>query len=115
MKTVCKLNQCAGCKACLDICKKNAISIVDSLSAMNASIDENLCVNCGACEKVCPNNSVLQMKRPQEWYQGWVDATRQTSSSGGVATGLMESFIRNGGYVAAFLKMVNLFLILQMT
>ncbi|MFR3842268.1 MAG: 4Fe-4S binding protein [Mediterraneibacter faecis] len=46
---------------------------------MNASIDENLCVNCGACEKVCPNNSVLQMKRPQEWYQGWVDATRQTS------------------------------------
>ena len=43
------------------------------------------------------------MKRPQEWYQGWVDATRQTSSSGGVATGLMESFIRNGGYVAACL------------
>lgn len=103
MKTVCKLNQCAGCKACLDICKKNAISIVDSLSAMNASIDENLCVNCGACEKVCPNNSVLQMKRPQEWYQGWVNATRQTSSSGGVAAGLMESFIRNGGYVAACL------------
>lgn len=103
MKTVCKLNQCAGCKACVDICKKNAISIVDSLSAVNASIDENLCVNCGACEKVCPNNSVLQMKRPQEWYQGWVDATRQTSSSGGVATGLMQSFIRNGGYVAACL------------
>lgn len=103
MKTVCKLNQCAGCKVCLDICKKNAISIVDSLYAMNASIDENLCVNCGACEKVCPNNSVLQMKRPQEWYQGWVDATRQTSSSGGVATGLMESFIRNDGYVAACL------------
>lgn len=76
---------------------------MDSLSAMNASIDENLCVNCGVCEKVCPNNSVLKMKRPQEWYQGWVDATRQTSSSGGVAAGLMESFIRNGGYVAACL------------
>lgn len=115
MKTVCKLNQCAGCKACLDICKKKAISIVDSLSVMNASIDENLCIDCGACKKVCPNNGALKIS-PQEWYQGWVNATRHTSSSGGVAAGLMESFIQNGGYVAACLfKMVNLFLISQMT
>ena len=102
MKTVCKLNQCAGCKACLDICKKKAISIVDSLSVMNASIDENLCIDCGACKKVCPNNGALKIS-PQEWYQGWVNATRHTSSSGGVAAGLMESFIQNGGYVAACL------------
>ena len=103
MKTVCKLNQCAGCKACLDICKKNAISIVDSLSVINASINENLCVNCGACEKVCPNNSMIKMKHPQEWYQGWIDKTRQTSSSGGIAAGLVESFIESGGYVASCL------------
>lgn len=101
MKTVCKFNQCAGCMACVDICKKNAISIVDTLSVMNASIDETLCIKCGACVKICPNNSVVKMKHPQEWYQGWVDKTRITSSSGGVAAGLVESFIGNGGYVAA--------------
>ena len=103
MKTVCKLNQCAGCKACLDICKKNAISIVDSVSTMNANINENLCVKCGACEKVCPNNNIVKKNQPLEWYQGWIDATRQTSSSGGVAAGLIKSFIQNGGYVASCL------------
>ena len=103
MKTVCKLNQCAGCKACLDICKKNAISIADSVSTMNANINENLCVKCGACEKVCPNNNIVKKNQPLEWYQGWIDATRQTSSSGGVAAGLIKSFIQNGGYVASCL------------
>lgn len=103
MKTVCKLNQCTGCKACLEVCKKNAISIVDSLSTMNAFINENLCINCGVCEKVCPNNNKLKKSQPLEWYQGWVDATRQTSSSGGVASGLIKSFIQNGGYVASCL------------
>lgn len=101
MKTVCKLNQCAGCKACVDICEKNAISVVDSLAVMNAGIDEKLCVKCGACVRVCPNNSVVKMTPPWQWYQGWVDTTRETSASGGVAAGLVESFIKNGGYVAA--------------
>lgn len=40
MKTVCKINQCAGCKACVDVCKKEAISVEDTLNAMNAIIDE---------------------------------------------------------------------------
>ena len=30
MKTVCKINQCAGCKACVDVCKE-AISVEDAL------------------------------------------------------------------------------------
>ena len=30
MKTVCKINQCAGCKACVDVCKKEAISVEDA-------------------------------------------------------------------------------------
>lgn len=73
MKTVCKPNQCAGCKACIDICKKNAISIMDSLSHLNAAIDEKKCINCGACEKVCPNNNIVEKTKPQEWHQGWVE------------------------------------------
>lgn len=103
MKTVCKPNQCAGCKACIDICKKNAISIMDSLSHLNAAIDEKKCINCGACEKVCPNNNIVEKTKPQEWHQGWVEATRQTSSSGGAAAGLLRSFIEDGGYVASCL------------
>lgn len=44
MKTVCKINQCAGCKACVDVCKKEAISVEDALNALNAIIDEKRCI-----------------------------------------------------------------------
>ncbi len=30
MKTVCKLDMCSDCKACINICKKNAIQIIDN-------------------------------------------------------------------------------------
>ena len=40
MKTVCNENQCTGCMACVDICAKNAIHIVDAIDAFNAVIDE---------------------------------------------------------------------------
>lgn len=103
MKTVCKINQCAGCKACVDVCKKEAISVEDALNAMNAIIDEKRCIQCGACERVCPNNSIVQKRKPQVWYQGWNSNTRKTSSSGGAAAGLIEAFIHSGGYVAACL------------
>lgn len=103
MKTVCDLNKCAGCGACVDVCKKNAISIKDSLKTMNAVIDESLCVNCSACEKVCPNNTEAKKEKPIEWYQGWIPAVRNHSSSGGAASGLIKTFILNGGYVAACL------------
>ena len=103
MKTVCKINQCAGCKACVDVCKKEAISVEDTLNAMNAIIDEKRCIQCSACERVCPNNSIVQKRKPQVWYQGWNRNTRKTSSSGGAAAGLIEAFIHSGGYVAACL------------
>ena len=71
MRTVCKENMCAGCTACLDVCKKDAITIADSLAHYNAVIDESKCVDCGACYKVCPNNRPAELKEPLSWYQGF--------------------------------------------
>lgn len=101
MRTVCDRGQCAGCMACTNVCKTGAVFIKDSLSVMNAVIDEDKCVNCRMCMKVCPNNNPVNKTQPQEWYQGWVCRTREQSSSGGAAAGLMQTFIQNGGYVAA--------------
>ena len=55
MKTVCAKDMCAGCMACINMCKKSAITIVDDYKTYNAVIDEVKCVNCGLCEKICPN------------------------------------------------------------
>lgn len=101
IKTVCTLNQCVGCMACVDMCPKGAISIADTRQAYNAVINEDLCVNCGICTKVCQNNKKITLNHPQSWYQGWIDdeSLRKKSSSGGAARAISQQFISQSGVV----------------
>lgn len=103
MKTVCKADLCAGCMACVDACPKAAIKIVDGLRSLNAVIDEDKCVNCHLCHQVCQQNEAPALLPPQKWYQGWAaDQTiRSRGSSGGVATALALSFVKEGGVVCS--------------
>ena len=102
MRTVCRENSCTGCMACIGKCKKNAITIKDSMAAYNAVIDEDKCVNCGMCVKVCPNNQVAEKRKPIDWKEGWASENiRGRASSGGAASAMMKYFVENGGYVAA--------------
>lgn len=101
MKTVCETNQCVGCMACIDTCSCGAISIMDSLSAYNAVIDEEKCVSCGRCYKACQKNMPLELKKPIMWKQGHAanEEIRRVSSSGGLASAIERAFVANGGVV----------------
>lgn len=103
MKTVCKLNQCVGCMACLEACGKKAITIQDSLRSYNAVIDEKKCIQCGKCYGVCQNNRRVETKPPVSWFQGWAcsEEIRKHSSSGGFAAGLENQFVENDGIVCS--------------
>lgn len=103
MKTVCKINLCTGCRACIDKCAKDAVSIKDNLESFNAVIDEKKCIDCGACYKVCPNNSPVELKKQLAWLQGWANdkSEREKSSSGGFATVLSKEFIKYNGVVCS--------------
>lgn len=103
MKTVCKLNQCAGCMACIGKCPKNAIEIRDSMLSYNAIIDENKCVACGVCHKVCHVNNFDEFQEPIYWKQGWAkqDMIRKNASSGGIASAIEFAFIKKGGCVCS--------------
>lgn len=105
MRNVCNKDQCTGCMACVDICAKNAIHIVDAIDAFNAVIDEDKCINCGMCEKVCQQKNLPQLRSPIIWRQGWTydDKTRMRSASGGIATELARTFIEKGGKVCSCL------------
>ena len=101
MNRVCDINMCAGCMACVDICPKKAVSVVDDMEYMNAIIDTNLCVNCNACHRVCPRNNPAKLRVPKKWLQGWGnDLTRSTSSSGGFVQEAMRAMLHSGGVVA---------------
>lgn len=102
MKTVCTLDMCNACMACSDKCPKQAIFIKDSIHAFNAVIDEKLCIHCGLCEKICPQINKVPLKMPISWYEGWADERiRINSSSGGAASAIIETFIKQGGWVAS--------------
>ena len=70
MSTVCQLNQCAGCMACVDICPKSCITIKDDIEYMNAVIDDEICIKCNQCHKVCQKNHPADLRKPVKWYQG---------------------------------------------
>ena len=103
MNTVCELNRCSGCMACVDVCPKGAVKILDDITAYNAVISEEKCVDCGACHKVCQENHMPQAVPPFKWYQGWAesDEIRKNSSSGGFATAIAKAFINKGGVVCS--------------
>ena len=105
IKTVCELNMCTGCMACLDSCHVEAITVVDSLKSYNAIIDETKCINCNACHTICQNNNPIKFNKTLCWEQGYIaDADlRLKSSSGGLCAGIMHGFIRKGGYICSCL------------
>ena len=104
MKTVCELNMCNGCMACVEKCHRNAITIKDDLKYYNALVDTKKCVDCGLCTKVCPRENDNDMSKPKWLYQGWADSEiREHASSGGAASAIIRAFIKNGGYVASCL------------
>lgn len=103
MITVCQENNCAGCMACLDVCPKDAITVIDSIKYYNAVIDEDKCIGCELCHSVCQDNQQPSFREPFEWYQGWAmdESIRASSSSGGFAAAIQRQFIIEGGIVCS--------------
>ena len=114
-KTVCEIDRCTGCGACINICPKNCISLVDNVRSLNSFINKNMCVECNLCKIVCQvsNNSstLIEKKFPIEVLEGntTLKLIDRISSSGGYATTLGLEFIKRGGYVVGVRNDINKF------
>ena len=96
--------ECCGCEACANTCPVSIIEMKpDGEGFLYPSItDESKCINCHKCENVCPIKQIAVVENFQEKaFAGYADTDDEikTCASGGLATAISRSFIKNGGVV----------------
>jgi len=97
-----KKEKCSGCTACMNICPKKAIRMInDEESFKYPQIDKEKCINCGACVKICPNIKKDRENSIQKTYGVKHKNTdeRITSRSGGVFIALSDYILSLNGVI----------------
>lgn len=101
---------CCGCSACVNVCPKKCIKLInDENGNLFPSLEKELCVSCGCCKNVCPlENHIHLQTTPSEvdskkcyYCRTTDDFLRESSSSGGVFPILARVIIEMGGVVYA--------------
>lgn len=93
---------CCGCGACMNICPKKAIHMVEDKDGyLYPEIDQYLCVQCGKCKSVCVYQNGMQRSAPIQVKAAMNLNTDQLnkSSSGGIFSVLAESVLEKKGVV----------------
>lgn len=97
-----KKRECSGCTACMNICPKNAIQMIEDEEGFKyPRINKKECIDCGACYKICPNIKKNKLNTIIEAYgvKHKNDEERLTSRSGGVFIALSDYILNQGGII----------------
>ncbi len=91
---------CTGCFACSEVCKFNAINIIqDEDGFFGPFINDRLCTNCGMCKKVCYSHIDIPNENYNlKGYYGWHKNPKilNMSASGGITTAISQVALDNG-------------------
>lgn len=93
---------CCGCGACMNICPKQAITMVeDARGFVYPQIDYDKCIKCGACKRVCGYQQLPKLNNPKDNYASATKNDKQLkkSASGGIFAAVAENILKNGGIV----------------
>lgn len=102
MITILNKKNCCGCSACIQICPKRCITMIEDEEGFSyPSVNMQDCIDCHLCEHVCPVLNQGQSHDPLEIYaaKNNDDKIRMDSSSGGIFTVLAEKTIEENGVV----------------
>ena len=107
MSDIIDKRKCSGCTACVNICPKSAIKMIEDENGFKyPKKDKQKCNNCGLCKRICP---VINTKKNNSINKCYIalnknDKIREKSSSGGIFDLIARSIIKDQGIVigAAF-------------
>ncbi len=95
---------CCGCGACASVCPVHAVSLQLRDGFLCANVDKEQCISCGKCQKVCPlygEREGTPLKNGKLFsYKDNSMQVLKTSSSGGIAYRIAETYLKKG-YCAA--------------
>lgn len=90
-------SECYGCKACIEVCPKNCISVSEDNEHFSYPVVDNReCINCHLCEKACPYGK--QIFNNKDSCEVWVGRHISNdvifnSSSGGAYTAIYKTLL----------------------
>lgn len=92
--------KCTSCSSCVFSCPKDAIALKEDVFGFSfPNVDFAKCINCGKCLTKCPINNASDFLEPINVFAMDAVARNANSSSGGIATALISSFVSSGGIV----------------
>lgn len=93
---------CCGCKACEQICPKNAIELTPNDEGFfYPELNKEKCIHCRLCEEICPMMNKPLENEIKDIYAVQINDQKVllNSSSGGAFRLLADTVIEKGGYV----------------
>ena len=104
VNTLLPQNECVGCGACVNICPKDAVSLIaDEVGYYRAKVDWEKCIDCGLCAKTCPalqlpQNNNSTMPKCYEFIANDKDIL-WNSSSGGAFSVFSKNVLEKKGVI----------------
>ncbi len=107
MVEILEKNKCTGCTACMNICPKGAIEMVEDNEGFKYPlINQDKCIDCGLCKRTCPILNTKRNESINKCYVGYNNDSneRLNASSGSVFSLVANYVLDNNGIVigAAF-------------
>lgn len=102
MISIRKKESCCACGACVNICPKSSIIMVeDNEGFLYPRVNKETCVNCSLCEQVCPilNKQLSHQPKQVLAAKNKDKEIQYQSTSGGVFTLIAQQVIKEGGIV----------------
>ena len=102
MTEICPREYCAGCCACMNVCPKSSIEMMeDKVGCIYPEVCQETCIDCGLCQKVCPVVTPLPLNQTEKGFIAYAKDLheQQTAASGGIASVLSDLFIERSGVV----------------